>query len=828
MPQAVPAIIIAAGQATAGVAVAKVIGLFVVNVALSYLSTALSKKRGEPGLPPVNVTVNDSVEWRHIVLGTRRVGGSFVDIRTSSGGVNSPNKFLWYVVAYADHQCNALKDAYFDEFVVPAADINAGTGAVSTAWANGKVWIWNHLGTQAQTADAQMTSTFSGGGGGGTAWGANDRLRGVCYRVIKMERDDTAFPTGAPDHVSSIVEGALTYDWRLDSTNGGSGAHRMNDPSTWSFSNNWARNVQWLASGGSVVNDQATRLVKYGIKEDYSRIDWPFWATAANVSDQQLTGANTTPGGDEKRYTLDAEFTCGQTRGEILDLAMAAGAGEMVYVHGKWRLYAGAYDTPVHSFTQDDLRGDMEVEDTTDEQERINRVSAIYVDPTQQWKEQTTPYRFSAAYDTQDQGREFAKEPIDLRTVTSAYQAQRICELELRKARQMRRIVFRFGRNGMKIAPHETFYFSHTRLGWVNREFRCVKRRRERTQDGGIITVITARSEAASMYTDLVTADYSSGTSITNSIQSEAPEPPTNVRVNGLPNAVEIAWDQSAVFFPGGTRYRVQQAAAADMSGATEVAFTPDRQVLLRQNDTTTRYYRVRGERVGQVSAWVPSGNGAPGAALNATTALSATVSPASIAKLTTSASDNSASATVTASGGTAPYTYAWTRISGATEITANSTTAATTSFNCTGLAAGEVNNAVFRCTVTDSVSATATADVSVQFTREGIAVSATNVSKSKSGFAACGSITGAGSPNVTVTGGSGSYTYAWTQVGTPATSGPYVVSSATAQNPTWSDTVCAADANKAETWKVTVTDTVSGATAEASISVTLNWIDLS
>lgn len=615
MPQAVPAIIVAAGQAIAGVAVAKIVTAFVVNVALSYLSQALSKKAPDAGLPPVNVTVNDTVEWRHIVLGTRRVGGSFVDIRTSSGGADSPNKFLWYVVAYADHQCNALLDAYFDEFVVPAADINAGTGAVSTAWANGKVWIWSHLGTQAQTADAQMTSTFGSGGGGGTAWTSNDRLRGVAYRVIKMERDDTAFPTGPPDHVSSITEGALTYDWRLDSTNGGSGSHRMDNPSTWSFSNNWARNVLWLLTGGSVVNDQATRLVKYGIKEDYARIDWPFWVAAANISDQTLTGANATPGGDEARYTLNAEFTCGQQRGEILDLAMAAGAAELVYVHGKWRLYAGAYDAPVHSFTQDDLRGDMDVEDTTDEEERVNRVSGIYVDPTQQWKEQTSAYRFNAAYDTQDKGREFPKE-IDLRAVTSLFQVQRVTELELRKARKMRRNVFRFGRKGMKIAPHETFYFSHTRLDWVNREWRCVKRKRERGPDGGIITVITARSEAASMYTDLLTADYSSGTSITNSIQSEAPEPPTSLTASGKPQAIEFTWSLGTFWTLNGITELWEYTANTPFSSATKIWEGRGTRVVITKADTTTRYYWVRMRTIaGQVSATEPASTGLAAAA---------------------------------------------------------------------------------------------------------------------------------------------------------------------------------------------------------------------
>lgn len=616
MPQAVPAIIIAAGQAVAGVAIAKIAIAFVINVALSYLSEALADKPRDPGRPPVNVTVNDTVDYRHLVVGTRRVGGSFVDIRTSGGGPTSPNKFLWYVIAYADHQCSALRDAWFDEFYVPEADIDSGTGAVSTTWANGKAWIWNHLGTQAQTADAQLTGTFGSGGGGFGTWTSTDRLRGVCYRVIKMERDDTAFPSGAPNGVSALVDGALVYDMRKDTTNGGSGSHRMDDPSTWEFSeSNWALGTLWLLTGGSVVNDQATRLVKYGIQEEYSRIDWPFWAAVANVSDQTLTGANTTPAGDQARYTLDMEVTTAQLRKEHLDLAIRAGAGEMVYVHGKWRLHAGAYDAPVHSFDQDDLRGEMEIEDTTDEKERVNRVAAIYVDPDQQWKEQTTPYRFNAAYDTQDQGRELPKE-IDLRAVTNAARAQRICELELRKARQMRRVVFRFGRKGMKVAPHETFTFSHSRLGWVDREFRCVKRKRERTQEGGIITVITARTEDASIYTDLLTADYATGTTVTNSIQSEAPEPATALTASARPGAIDFAWTLGAFWTLNGIS-ELWEATTDSFGSATKIWEGRGTRLTLGKSDSITRYYWHRMRTIGgQTSATFPTTNGVPGNAL--------------------------------------------------------------------------------------------------------------------------------------------------------------------------------------------------------------------
>lgn len=67
---------------------------------------------------------------------------------------------------------------------------------------------------------------------------------------------------------------------------------------------------------------------------------------------------------------------------------------------------------------------------------------------------------------------------------------------------------------------------------------------------------------------------------------------------------------------------------------------------------------------------------------------------------------------TVTPDGGTGPYTYAWTYVSGDT-FTVNSPTSAATSFS-TSLTAGQEKSGVYRCTITDSLLATATVTVGV------------------------------------------------------------------------------------------------------------------
>jgi hypothetical protein len=102
-----------------------------------------------------------------------------------------------------------------------------------------------------------------------------------------------------------------------------------------------------------------------------------------------------------------------------------------------------------------------------------------------------------------------------------------------------------------------------------------------------------------------------------------------------------------------------------------------------------------------------------PGTSLFAGAALQLSVDPVFISEQTFSAIGTTDSVTVSTSGGAPTYTYAWTRVSGSSEITAGSASAATTDFDFSFTNQGFFS-ATFRCTVTDSASITETIDVSV------------------------------------------------------------------------------------------------------------------
>lgn len=106
-------------------------------------------------------------------------------------------------------------------------------------------------------------------------------------------------------------------------------------------------------------------------------------------------------------------------------------------------------------------------------------------------------------------------------------------------------------------------------------------------------------------------------------------------------------------------------------------------------------------------SAWKAAQSFAPPISLN--------VAPSSVSGSGNSPSMvtvTSAIATATPTGGTAPYTYAWAKVSGDT-LTVTAPTSASTSFRA-GVLPGDVKFANYRCTVTDKNGLTADDDVEI------------------------------------------------------------------------------------------------------------------
>lgn len=97
----------------------------------------------------------------------------------------------------------------------------------------------------------------------------------------------------------------------------------------------------------------------------------------------------------------------------------------------------------------------------------------------------------------------------------------------------------------------------------------------------------------------------------------------------------------------------------------------------------------------------------------------------------------------------------------------------------------------------------------------------------SGSGASETGFVTSNSTTVSVISGGTGSYTYAWTLFSGPADSGPYNAILPTAATTAWNDTVSDLDGNTSETWECLVTDTGNARTGTITCVVNLVWTDI-
>jgi hypothetical protein len=220
---------------------------------------------------------------------------------------------------------------------------------------------------------------------------------------------------------------------------------------------------------------------------------------------------------------------------------------------------------------------------------------------------------------------------------------------------------------------------------------------------------------------------------------------------------------------------------------------TAQTNVSCNNGSNGTATVTVSGGTAAYTYAWSPSGGTAATAtgltagaytctitdANGCTTTASVTITQPSALAVTTAQTNvscnngSNGSATVTVSGGTAAYTYAWSP-SGGTAATA------------TGLTAG-----TYTCTITDANGCTDTASVTItQPSALAVTTAQTNVSCNNGSN---------GSATVTVSGGTAAYTYAWSPSG---------------------GTAATATGLTAGTYTCTITD-ANGCTTTASVTIT-------
>lgn len=725
MPQAIPIIgsfLIQGAAFFTGGLISGAILVIGISAGLASIAKSLAgkPKTDSQGPESRDVTVKGTVEPRQLIYGEVKTGG-FVAFYGTSG---SNNRFLWFVIVAAAHQCEDITDVWLDSRHIPDAAIESDGEVTTTEFQDdnaSRLYVIRFLGGAGQAASAALIANFQ------AEWTANHTGHGIAYTVFRLDRSENAFPTGAPQSFFQLVKGRKLYDPRKDSTSGGSGTHRTGDPATWEWSDNWALCVRDYISGGAIVYDSSTPDKRLTIGELDARINETYVATAANVSDEDVAIPPASPATTQKRYTCNVQFSCGTTHRENLQTLLSAGVGHVSYVEGQYRIYAGAYDTPTLTLSEDDIVGPVEVSTHPNGEDLYNLVTGTFFDPSREWTLNPFPSQKNGTYAIADGGEK--SHTIELHATTDNYRAQRIANVHLLQSRNKITVNFTaLSPKAMDIAEWETFMVTIPEYGWSSKVFRCL----EWTFEPSGFPAIVAREESSAAYADMGVDDYADPTTLqAPGANIENPDVASAFTATGQLNGILFKWAVPSIgrkiglvqlfeYVPGSPIDNVF--ANADPTPIWEgYGFS----VFITRTTTDTSYFWIRIFRNGEYSATEPAVAGLAGAASSVTAALTLTMTPSSVSKGInveggSPQSISAGPATAGAGGGTPPYTYAWTIVSGFAFTITNPTSSAT-SFSAGPFPVdGTVRQGIGRCTVTDDDSATAYADVPITLSWNG------------------------------------------------------------------------------------------------------------
>lgn len=356
-------------------------------------------------------------------------------------------------------------------------------------------------------------------------WTAAQLGRGKPRLHVTHRWDDTIYTAGVPA-ASAIVRGRAVYDPRQDSTNGGSGAHRVNDPTTWS----WTRNPARIAAD--------YLMSPLGFNVAASKVDWPSVIAAANACDETVNST--------ARYSCDGVLSTDASRKANLESILSSMVGSAYYSGGKWFIRAGVANTatPFELDESDLAGGEITVIARQPRSDLFNAIRGRYRNPAELYAITDFPPYSSTTYAAQDNG-EIVYQDIELPMTQSSVMAQRIAKLILNRSRQAVTVVADFKLGAYKLQPGDTVNLTLARYGFSAKLFRVIER-----EFADLARVrLVLQEEAPEVYAwdfdaDATTLDPAPNTNLPD---PRFVAPPTNVALISTPTSFYTRSDATAV-----------------------------------------------------------------------------------------------------------------------------------------------------------------------------------------------------------------------------------------------------------------------------------------
>lgn len=451
------------GLAFAGFGAAATISSVMIAVGATIALSGVTEMMMKGGIPKsqlsrLSVSLDPSTP-RKAVFGTTAMN---LDLRYhEASGTNQ--EYIDYIIALSAHKVKSIDEIWFEDKQAWTA-----SGGVTSTYTGYLTVATRTEGTSANTIAIN----------GGSNWGSSTRLTGCAYLHLRIKRTgadsktESPLVNGLPSRITVIGDGALLYDPRKDSTvPGGSGAHRVNDQSTWGNytaaddTDNPALQLLWWLLGWKINGE-----LSIGCGVPAARIDLESFITAANICDENVTLAI---GGTQKRYRTSGTATDADDRMSVINTFLASMNGTMRDNGGRLSLDVMKNDLAdyVLDFDENDVLSEFEWNQTRGLSDSYNKARGRYVDPSTNSLYQLVDYP-EVGFESPD-GIERVM-TLDLPYVEDGRRAQRIAKQVLERNQYRGMFSATFTAKAMGCSVGDVVRLSFETLGWSNKLFRVV------------------------------------------------------------------------------------------------------------------------------------------------------------------------------------------------------------------------------------------------------------------------------------------------------------------------------------------------------------------
>ena len=402
-----------------------------------------------------------------VVYGKRQVGVSRVFVESSG----TDNTYLYMAGVLCEGGGNgieSIEEIYVnDKLVTWSGALTDGTvrtvNSSDTNYYKGEslISVQSFYGLDNQSVSSLLDES--------TNWGSNHKLSGVAYLAFKFKWNQDAF-NSLPE-VKVVLKGKKIYDPRLDSTKGGSGSHREDTASTWTYSAN---------SAVCLLDYLRNSRYGKGLPNSAFETNYDSFKTSANLCDTQVTpysGAVSDINLFETNIVLDTEQKLIDNVRELLNPMRAI----FTYTQGKYFLIIENTGSSQLSLNKDNIIGGIKIFGEK-KNSKYNRVIGTFVNPEKEWQEDTVSFppaddsglpvgdRYATLL-AEDNGTNLEAN-FSFQGISNPYQAEELCEIILRRSRNALAVEVMVTSEALNLTIGDLVDLTYTTGGFSSKLFR--------------------------------------------------------------------------------------------------------------------------------------------------------------------------------------------------------------------------------------------------------------------------------------------------------------------------------------------------------------------